>query len=260
TSDLANATAYADRPITIIEPAPAKAGGRECSRDEAPAMLGQSLDALPASVFEPRRVRLGVYRGLYFGVALYPQFAPEVYLEGAATRQSGPMQHRGPRAVLNALERLAGGYGPEIARVRQDLAIAEGQLRDYQARLGRPFAHEEYLAQLTTLRDQLKAGLAGVPAEEGREPMPVAELAERIKALKAGHSVEATPERSGNRPAAAGEEPVTTRIRRRAASAAPAAEPGAEAPEADDREVPGMTHQERLAMEGLRKEHEPGLC
>ena len=33
--------------------------------------------------------------------------------------------HHGPRAVLNALERLADGYGSECDRVRQDLAIAE---------------------------------------------------------------------------------------------------------------------------------------
>ena len=42
----------------------------------------------------------------------------------------------------------------------QDLAIAEGQLRDYEARLGSPFPHDAYLTELTQLRDQLKAGLA----------------------------------------------------------------------------------------------------
>ena len=39
-------------------------------------------------------------------------------------------------------ERLAGGYGPESERIRQDLAIAESQLRDYQARLGAPFVQD----------------------------------------------------------------------------------------------------------------------
>ena len=60
-------------------------------------------------------------------------------------------EHQGPRAVLNALERLAGGYGSECDRVRQDLAIAESQLRDYQARLGKPFLHDAYLSELTSL-------------------------------------------------------------------------------------------------------------
>src|SRR6266568_3092072 len=101
------------------------------------------------------------YRGLRFGIVLHSPFPPDVYLEGAITRQSGlSREHQGPRAVLNALERLAGGYGSECVRVRQDLAIAESQLRDYQARLGKPFLHDAYLSELTGLRDQLKAGLS----------------------------------------------------------------------------------------------------
>jgi hypothetical protein len=59
-------------------------------------------------------------------------------------------EHHGPRAILNALERLVGGYGSECARVRQDLSIAEAQIRDYQERLGKPFHQEGYLS--TTLR------------------------------------------------------------------------------------------------------------
>jgi N12 class adenine-specific DNA methylase len=248
-SDHANWTAYADQPLKI--------GGREVSRDKEVEALGNALASLPAVVSETRRVRLGVWRGLYFGVVLHPQYAPEVYLEGAAVRQDTlSRQHQGPRAVLNALERLGGGYGREIARARQDLAIAEGQLRDYQARLGRPFPHEEYLGQLTTLRDQLKAGLAGVPAEPGTEQVPVAELAERIKALKTAHSVEATSERPSKRPANSAEEPVTARIRKRTA----AIEGGGEAPDTAGQESPGMTYRERLAKEERQKERETGLC
>lgn len=45
------------------------------------------------------------------------------------TRLSGlSKEHQGPRAVLNALERLANSYGSEVVRVRQDLAICESQL------------------------------------------------------------------------------------------------------------------------------------
>ena len=65
------------------------------------------------------------------------------------------------------------------------------------------------------MRDQLKAGLSGAAPEQGGEAPPsVAELAERIKALKAAHTIEATPQRTGKRRASA-EEPVTARIRRR---------------------------------------------
>ena len=174
---------------------------------------------LPKNVRETTRVPLGIYRGLRFGMVLHPQFPPDVYLEGAITRQSTlSRDHQGPRAVLNALERLASGYGSECVRVRQDLAIAESQLRDYQARLGKPFPHDAYLSELTDLRDQLKAGLSATAQEPGKDDGPsVSELAERIKALKAAHTIESTPQRTGQRQASA-EEPITLRIQRRAAS------------------------------------------
>ena len=96
-------------------------------------MLAGQLDALPRNVRDTTRVPLGTYRGLRFGMVLHPQFPPDVYLEGATTRQSTlSRDHQGPRGVLNALERLASGYGSECIRVRQDLAIAESQLRDYR--------------------------------------------------------------------------------------------------------------------------------
>src|SRR6185312_2535049 len=108
-----------------------------------------------------------------FGLVLHPQFPPDVYLDGAITRQSTlSRDHQGPRAVLNALERLAAGYGSECVRVRQDLAIAESQLRDYRERLGKPFVHEAYLSKLTELRDQLKAVLSGGNSESDDETGP----------------------------------------------------------------------------------------
>jgi hypothetical protein len=105
-----------------------------------------------------------------------------VYLEGATTRATTLSRERqGPRAVLNALERLAGGYGSDCERIRQDLAVAEGQLRDYQARPGKPFTLEAYLSELTALRDQLKAGLSGTTHEPGKEKRSsISELAERL--------------------------------------------------------------------------------
>ena len=131
-------------PITI--------GSRTWPREDVPAILAGQLDALPRNVRETTRVPLGIYRGLRFGMVLHPQFPPDVYLEGAITRQSTlSRDHQGPRAVLNALERLANAYGSECVRVRQDLAIAESQLRDYQARLGKPFLHDAYLSELTEL-------------------------------------------------------------------------------------------------------------
>jgi hypothetical protein len=207
-ADQATAEAHAEDAITI--------GSRTIPREEVMEVLGERLEALPRHVGETRRVSLGVYQGLRFGLVLHPQFAPDLFLDGAGTRQAMlSREHHGPRAVLNALERLAGGYESECNRVRQDLAIAESQLRDYQARLGAAFPHDLYLSQLTALRDQLKSELSGTPSEVGAQPLsPVPEVAEKIRLLKAVHTVEGSPERVAQRRASA-EEPVTARIRRR---------------------------------------------
>jgi hypothetical protein len=190
-------------------------GSRTVLREEAVEGLAAALDGLPALVRSAARFPLGVHRGLSFGIVLHPQWPPEVYLEGATCRQATlSREHHGPRAVLNALERLAGGYDAECARVRQELTVAEAQLRAYQAQLGKPFGHAGYLSDLTTLRDQLKAGLSGRVPEPDREALPaVADVAQRIQALRAANTVEATPERVGRRHTTA-EEPVTARIRR----------------------------------------------
>jgi hypothetical protein len=145
-------------------------------------------------------------------MVLHPHFNSEVYLEGEITRlDSLNREHQGPRAVLNALERLASDYASEIARTKQNLAVAESQLRDYRASLGKPFDHETYLAHLAALRDQLKFVLSGHEEEAARK---INEAAQKIKALRAEHTVDAAPERAAQRRIDA-EEPVTTRIRRR---------------------------------------------
>jgi hypothetical protein len=188
------------------------------------------------------------------------------------TRQTAlSREHQGPRAVLNAVDRLASNYGTECIRVQQDLAIAEAQLRDYQARLGKPFTLDAYLSELTALRDRLKAGLAGMAHDSGKEEGPsVSELAERIKSLKAAHSIEATPQRVRQKHSTA-EEPVTARIRRRQETnpaadqagekdAAPGAAPTTPPESAQDSSSkPQKTFQEHIAMERQRKDHEPSL-
>jgi N12 class adenine-specific DNA methylase len=206
--DEETATSHAGGLITV--------GNHAWPRDDALALLGSRLDTLPRNVSETTRVPLGIYRGLRFGLVLHPQFPPDVYLEGAITRQSGlSRDHQGPRAVLNALERLANGYGSECVRIRQDLAIAESQLRDYGERLDKPFLHERYLSDLTELRDRLKRSLSATAQqpEEGKEPRS-SKLAGKIKALIAAHSIEAAPQRDRPKQSAA-EEPITARIRRR---------------------------------------------
>jgi hypothetical protein len=172
----------------------------------------------------PRRYPLGAYRGLIFGIVINPIGAPDAFLQGAATRHA-PLSRdsHGPRAVLNALERLAGTYETQAATARSDLGIAEGRLRDHTARLGKSFAHDAYLSELTRLRDELKTPLSGAAPQSGGELPSAAETAIRIQTLKASHSVEAAPVRPGKQSTQRSEEPVTTRIRQR--SSGPAANP-----------------------------------
>jgi len=192
-------------------------GDRGYGRDEAIAVLGRRVESLPQSVREEQRIMLGVYRGLRFGLVIGPQGTRKVYLEGAATRMDALTRgSHGPRAVLNALDRLSGGYELEVARFRRELAVAESQLGDYRARVGRPFAHAAYQTELTVLRDRLKAILAGSPLEPGNgtTPATAAKLAELIKKLTAAHTVVAPAERAATGGLDA-EEPIATRVRRR---------------------------------------------
>jgi hypothetical protein len=132
--------------------------------------------------------------------------------------------------VLNALERLADSYGGPLATARRDLEIARGQLRDYETRLDMPFEQKDYREELTGLRDQLKAVLAGGTTDAGGQPLPTAAiLADRIQALKSSHTIEGTPERPRTRNASAAEA-ITARIRKRIARQ-PAAEPTTPIPE-----------------------------
>ena len=56
--------------------------------------------------------------------------------------------------------------------------------------MSKPFVHDAYLAELTSLRDQLKAGLSANAMEPEENPGPTtAERADKIKALKATNTI-----------------------------------------------------------------------
>jgi len=209
TQDITTAKVHATDPVTI--------GTRPSSRHDALEALATCLQALPALVVETRRVPLGRYRGLHFGLMQHPQGAPEVYVEGALRRSiSLARDVHGPRAILNAVERLIGSAEAERDTARRDLAIAQGQLRDYEARLGTGFTHAAYLEALTALRNQLEAALASTAQDGAEGSLPsVGALVERLKALHAAHTLDATPPRSVPRNTATVEEAITTRIRQR---------------------------------------------
>jgi hypothetical protein len=209
TEDIATAEIHAADVVTI--------GTRPYSRHDALKALAARLHGLPALVSETRRGALGLYRGLRFGLVQHPQGAPEVYLEGAV-RRCTPLARdvHGPRAILNAIERLIGSATMERDTATRDLAIAQGQRRDYESRLGAGFAHAGYLEALTALRTQLEAALSSTAQEAAEASLPpVGELVERLKALQAAHTLDAAPERSAPRPTATVAEAITTRIRQR---------------------------------------------
>ncbi len=234
TADQATATAH-EHDQTVIN-------GRKCPASETLPSLAKLLNTLPDTVKVTRRYPLGEFRGLAFGLIQHPGGQADVYLEGKATRHATLYRDaHGPRTVMNAVQRLADSYGEQCDAARRDLALAQGQQRDYQSRLGAPFPHQAYISELTSLRDQLKAGLSQSAPTPGAEQPPVAELAERIKGLKAANSIEAAPERISARTTARAEEPVTARIRRRAAAAeAPAEEAPSPLPDAAEIILPAI--------------------
>ncbi len=177
-------------------------GGRSAGPKDVVAALAGALARLPERVHEVRAFALGRYRGLAFGIEYHPGGAADAYLEGRGVRKAAlARESHGARAVLNALARLAGSYEEACAEVRRDRALAETQLRGYEARLDRPFPHGAYLDELTDLRDRLRVALSDHPVAD--EPS-AAELAERVAALKTAQAIEVATERSRTVAAASG--------------------------------------------------------
>src|SRR3954451_21357363 len=206
-----------------------------------PDILSGRLKTLPERVKETTRIPLGRYRGLSFGITMHAGGAAEVYLQGKLIRQTLlSRENRGPRAVTNALERLALGYEGEEATARRDLGIAQGQLGAHGERLGKPFLHASYQAELGELRDRLREALSSTAEQKPDSGASAHELSEAILALKASRSVEALPESRNGTPRA--ERPVTSRIRerRKPAEIRPSGEPEEDLRAASTDETPEM--------------------
>jgi hypothetical protein len=190
--------------------------GRAIQHNELIAALTSKLEWVPALIGQSMKFSFGTYHGLEFGLILDPEFPSEVYLRGTITRKSRlSHDYQGPRAVLNALERLARSYAKECDQLRQDLTIAQSQLCDYESRLGKPFLQEKYHAELLALRDQLKISLSATTQQTTEDTGPSTwELARQINELKATQQIEASPERP-RQVLIAAEEPITIRVRQR---------------------------------------------
>ena len=214
TADQATADAHANDRITL--------GDRKYPREEAPAVLTGSLTPCRRTSARRPACHWASIRACVSAWSFIRNSRRRISARRTTRGDTLSREHHGPRAMLNAVERLANGYAASCESVRQDLSIAEAQRRDYQARLGKPFVHEAYLTSLTALRDQLKVALSAPSGEAAKAGAPEApELAEQIKALRAAQTIEAAPQRVGKRRLAAAEEPVTARIRRKTGAIPP---------------------------------------
>ncbi|MFM7318743.1 MAG: DEAD/DEAH box helicase family protein, partial [bacterium] len=197
-----------------------RVGELPCPRDQVVPRLSGILESLPKSVYESRKFPLGVYQGVPFGVVMHPQYPLDVYLEGVAYQFANlSREHQGPKAVFNAVERIAANTPARLAKLNQEREALEAQLRDYQARLGKPFQHLAYQTELTELRDRLKLSLAssGNGNAESSEPVESSlEIAGKIKLLRNNEGVSEPVEsvRSVSKEVTA-EMPVTVKIRNR---------------------------------------------
>jgi hypothetical protein len=132
-------------------------------------------------------------------------------------------------------------------------------------------ALKELQELFSDLRDQLKAGLsATAPESVNGKGLTVSALAEGIKALKAAHTIDPTPQRAQQKQSTA-EEPITTRIRRRQeanSEAGPPADPhdGLEAENCLPARVGEsaspkalISFRERITLERQRQDDGPSL-
>jgi N12 class adenine-specific DNA methylase len=202
-ADAATVLGHAGDPVTV---------GNRRSHDKAHDLLAAKLDTMPRTVREFSRIPIGVYRGLRFGMVLHPQFPPELYLDGETVRKSNlSRDHHGPRAILNALERLAVSYPEVCDQIERDLGILKSQLEDFTRRIGQRFPHADYLERLTSLRDQLRTALSSSRSEEADAEPDAASIAAQIKSLQSSQTLRDPVDRPSN-PIDTGEEPVTRRL------------------------------------------------
>ena len=190
--------------------------GHLVPKEQVISALQAELDQHPKSVLETSRFELGAYRGIPFHLQRSPHFPAELVLAGNVSRRIEiSSRAAGARAVLGAAERLATSYPSKSAEVSQELKVAKQQLTDYQARVGRAFAHEDYLEQITTASSNLRAALSGKGKAQD-ETETIGELADRVQTLLSANQVDENPSETIQRDhPLREEEPVTARVRKR---------------------------------------------
>ena len=176
TADAATLSQHRDDPLVIR--------GNVIAADQRLAILGGHLDQMPDDVPRTKRLQLGQFRGLEFALDRHPGGATDVVLLGKTDQHASlSKESQGPRAVWNALNRLADSYDSMCEEASNKLSLSRNQLRDFQARLGSPFTHASRLDELTSLRDRLKLSLAAPAPTAEPTGSATTELAEQIRKL-----------------------------------------------------------------------------
>lgn len=195
---------------------PIKIDGQSLLSDQINAALMVRLERLPEKVPDQRRFYLGEIQGLKFGIVQFPHGSCDVFVEGATTRME-PLSndHQGPRAVLNAANRLINSFEDQHQRTVASIELAKQQHHDYQQRVGIPFELDEYVKELSQLRNSLKLALSDRPSEPTTAPLlTVAEITAKIKSLRSSHTSDETPKRNTEVQVSTSEEPIVTRLKR----------------------------------------------
>lgn len=200
-------------------------GARPYSFQDALAVLGGKLDRLPPLRDHAQQTELGKFHGLTFGIQRTPFGRNEVYLQGAARRSTALARDAGPRALLNAAERLTESMASQVRETTEELELARRQLADYRQRQERPFEQEDLLAELTRLRNSLRQALSRSERPEGadaaetpEEAAPTTqELSAEIKELLASRQGAETAEPAREAAVSTAEEPIAARLRRHVA-------------------------------------------
>ena len=198
--------------------------GQPTAEADALASMTIQLQQLPPLVTTPIPVCLGTYLGLQVTLTLHPYALPEVSLTGQATvRAALTRRATGPRAILNAAQRLAGEYESRCLVLAQDIRVQERQLQDYTAQLGKPFPLADYREALDELRYQLSLALSEQPPAS---LPPIEALVAAITALQKTHALVLPTARPALSPAAVSPaEAITTRIYTGWRAVAPATAP-----------------------------------
>jgi len=140
-----------------------KIGSRPCGRDEVSAVL--AANSTPCRCSSARRPRASRhYKASISALSCMSKPRPTCTGRCITRRSSLSKEHQGPRAVLNALERLA--PMAECDRIRQDSPLPSPSY-GITSPPGCPSFTTPPL-ELTTVRDQLKAASGKTPGARQR--------------------------------------------------------------------------------------------